>query len=105
MRLLTPSVLCLLAVVFACGAQDTRGAQITGMPQKTITAVLKERTPSLMALPGVVGTAEGRCDGKPCIKVYVKEKTPDLLKRIPTEIEGYPVTIEETGEIRPLSSR
>jgi hypothetical protein len=75
------------------------------MPQKAITAVLKECTPSLMALPGVVGTAEGRCDGKPCIKVYVKEKTPDLLKQIPTELEGYPLTIEETGEIRPLNSR
>jgi hypothetical protein len=58
-----------------------------------------------MTLSGVVGTAEGRCDGKPCIKVYVKEKTPDILNQIPSEIEGYPVTIEETGEIRPLISR
>ena len=75
------------------------------MPKKTIAAVLKERTPNLMTLSGVVGTAEGRCDGKPCIKVYVKEKTPDILNQIPSEIEGYPVTIEETGEIRPLISR
>lgn len=100
-----PGVLCLLAVVLACGSQDASRAQDKAVPKKPISAVLKERTSSLMTLSGVVGTAEGRCDGKPCIKVYVKEKTPDIVNQIPTEIEGYPVTIEETGEIRPLISR
>jgi len=74
------------------------------MPEKNISAVLKEHTASLLALPGVVGTAEGRCDGKPCIKVYVKERNPEVVKQIPAEIEGYSVTIQETGEIRPLGS-
>ncbi len=105
MRLITPGALYLFAVFFACGSQEASRAQIKVMPQKTITAALKEHTSRLMALSGVVGTAEGRCDGKPCIKVYVKENTPDIVKQIPAEIEGYPVSIQETGEIRPLISQ
>ena len=73
------------------------------MPEKTIEAVLKEHTPDLMSLPGVIGTAQGECAGEPCIKVYVTKKTPDLLQQIPPAIEGYTVTVEETGEIRALN--
>ncbi len=72
------------------------------MPEKAIEAVLNEHTPRLMSLPGVVGTGQGLCAGKPCIKVYVKRKTPDLLRRIPSAIEGHAVSVEETGEIRAL---
>ncbi len=74
------------------------------MPKKTIEEVLKQHTPSLMAVPGVVGTAQGSCSGKPCIKVFVAEKTPELLKQIPSSLEGYPVEVQETGEIRALDS-
>jgi hypothetical protein len=55
-----------------------------------------------MAVPGVVGTAQGLCEGKPCIKVFVARTTPDLLKAIPASLEGYPVVVEETGELRPF---
>ena len=97
-------VLCLVALLLACGSQEATRPQTGAMPEKSISNVLKEHTASLMALPGVVGTAEGKCDGKPCIKVYVKEKSPENVKQIPAEIEGYSVTIQETGEIRPLGS-
>ncbi len=70
------------------------------MPAKTIKQVLKEHTKDLMSLPGVVGTAQGLCDDKPCIKIFVIEKKPELDTRIPENLEGYPVSIEETGEIR-----
>ena len=74
------------------------------MQEKTIEAVLREHTDSLMSLPGVVGTAQGECAGKPCIKVFVAHKTADLLAQIPSAIEGYTVAVQETGEIRPLGS-
>lgn len=99
------SVLWVVAILVACGSQETTRLQTGAMPEKTISGVLKEHTVSLMALPGVVGTAEGRCDGKPCIKVYVKEKSAEIVKQVPAQIEGYPVTIQETGEIRPLGSQ
>ena len=72
------------------------------MPLKTIEAALREHTHGLMSLPGVVGTGQGLCDGQPCIKVFVVKKTPELFGQIPTEIEGYTVAVEETGEIKAL---
>ncbi len=72
------------------------------MPDKTIETVLKEQTDNLMAIPGVVGTAQGLCSGKPCIKVYVVKKTSDLVKQIPATLEGYAVEIQVSGEIKAL---
>ena len=84
------------------GAQPlyATGANETAMPDKTIEAVLKDHTDRLMSLPGVVGTAQSECAGRPCIKVYISKKTPELLGQIPSDIEGFPVEVEETGEIR-----
>ena len=75
------------------------------MPQKSIDDVLKETTNNLMSLPGVVGTAQGECSGQPCIKVYVVNATPDLLKQIPSEIGGYTVDVQETGAFRKFEGR
>ncbi len=69
---------------------------------RSITDVLRDHTDSLMALPGVVGTAQGEQDGKPCVMVLVVELTDDLRARLPTELDGYPVVISETGEIKAL---
>ncbi len=58
-----------------------------------------------MALPGVVGTAQGLCSGKPCIQVFVVEATEELLKQIPKEIEGYTVDVQQTGEFKALDQK
>lgn len=95
-------LLWLLAAALACGqegAEDIPGEK--SMPERTIQEVLKEHTDSLMSLPGVVGTAQGECSGQPCIKVFVVNETPDLLKQIPPDIDGYTVEVQVTGEIRP----
>lgn len=72
------------------------------MPKKNIEAVLKEHTDELMAMPGVVGTAQSLCDGQPCIKIYVSEMTEELQQTLPKTLEGYPVDVEVTGEFRAL---
>lgn len=72
------------------------------MKRKPFKEVLKEYTNILMSIEGVTGTAQSICNGKPCIKVYILEKTPKLEKKIPATLEGYSVVIEETGEIRAL---
>ncbi len=74
------------------------------MAGKTIQAVLQQYAPSLMSHPGVVGTGIGECGGTPCIKVFVVKKTPELVGKIPSSLEGFPVSVEETGEIRALDS-
>ena len=55
-----------------------------------------------MALPVVVGTAQGEQDGAPCVMVLVVELTDDLKAQLPSELDGYPVVISETGEIKAL---
>ena len=93
----------LCAAWVACGQQETEsGEEARAMPPKTIEVVLQEHTDALMAIPGVVGTAQGLCSGQPCIKVFVVKKTPALLRQIPSAIEGYEVAVEETGAFRAL---
>ncbi len=65
-----------------------------------IEEVLKKYTDNLMSISGVVGTGQGLCDDEPCIKVFVIKKTPELEKKIPGELEGYKVKIEETGKVQ-----
>ena len=72
------------------------------MAAKSIQQAQEEHTDHLMSLPGVIGTAIGESDGKPCIKVFVTEKTAEIEKGVPDSLEGYPVVIEETGEFKAL---
>jgi len=93
--------------VAGCPSQP-RQETATTAPSRTITAVLETHTPDLMSIPGVVGTAESRLeDGRPCILVLVLRLTPELRAKLPSQLEGWPVKIEESGEIRamPDSSR
>lgn len=70
------------------------------MSEMKIEEVLKKYTDNLMSISGVVGTGQGLCDGKPCIKVFVIKKTPELEKKIPRDLEGYKIKIEETGKVK-----
>ena len=78
---------------------ETRPA-VTKAP-KTIDAVLAAHNDSLMAVPGVLGTAVGRCDGAPCIRVLVGRVSDEIRRRVPATLEGYPVHIDVTGTIVP----
>ncbi|MGH7767233.1 MAG: hypothetical protein ACREQP_07240 [Candidatus Binatia bacterium] len=93
-------VVCLGMV--SCRKDFADGADGGSMAGTTIEEVLKENAGRMMAVPGVVGTAISQCDGKPCIRVLVVKKTPELMQKIPSVLEGYPVVVEETGPIRPL---
>lgn len=106
MRTFFTALLSVTLLALACVGQTGRDerAEGGGMPRPSIEAVLKAHTDSLMSLPGVVGTAIGECEGKPCIKVLVARKTPELLRRIPEALEGFKVVVSETGEIRALDS-
>lgn len=89
-----------LTVLTGAGNNADRPAEETPMTEKKLAEILNEQTQALMSLPGVVGTALGSCDGEPCIKVYVVQRTPALDRSIFDRLSGYPVQIEETGEIR-----
>jgi hypothetical protein len=66
----------------------------------SIEEVLGEQTERLLAIPGVVGTAQGLSGGKPCLLVYVADDASDVARKIPGTLCGYPVRVEKTGEIQ-----
>lgn len=68
----------------------------------SIAEVIAVHDDVLLAIPGVVGVAEGEHAGEPCILILVIAATPELARDLPQSLEGYPVVIEETGEIKPL---
>jgi len=71
--------------------------------QRSLTDVLAAHSPALMAIPGVTAVAESRlANGRPCILVLVVGMTPQLRDRIPREIEGWPVRVDVSGEIKAM---
>ena len=105
-RLARGAVLALVLVVpglhTGCRPRGS-GEAVTATPARPLADVLAARTPEWMKLPGVVGTAESRLDdGRPCILVMVVRLTPELRRSIPGNVEGWPVRIEETGEIHAM---
>jgi len=100
------------AALFLCFAVDgftaARAHVFEGekeMTGKKVLEVLERHKNELMAIPGVVGVAEGRCNGEPCIKVYITRKTSEIAGKIPHQLEGFPVSVEETGEFKPLPEK
>jgi hypothetical protein len=76
-----------------------------------VSAVMARHETELLAYPNVVGvapgvrTAKGKVTGEPCLVVYVSRKVSrNRLKKgeaLPRRIEGIPVDVVETQEIRP----
>jgi len=85
----------LSVILVACGRRTAV------VPTRSIDEVLAAHTDSLMAIPGVVGTAVGLCDGERCIKVLLADSNPETKRKIPGRLEGYRVVVEVTGTIRP----
>ena len=97
----------IVAIFFAagfagCTSNTIHKGDTTAMHGETIEKALIDLNQKVLSLPDVVGTAQGLCDGKPCLKVYIKKFSPELRRQIPTMIDGYSVIAEETGEIRTL---
>ena len=56
---------------------------------------LDKLTKVVIDRPGVTGTAIGLSRGKPCLKVYVKDR--HAAGKIPSSVDGHRVEVEETG--------
>ncbi len=75
------------------------------MPRKpktkpSIDSVVKKHEARILQIPGVtgLGIGENDRDQAPAIKVYVERMTPELRKKLPEKLDGYPVVAEATGE-------
>lgn len=103
-KTLTLLIATVSALVLIANLSCTGGSR-QPMTQRPIEQVLKAHTDSLMAIPGVVGTAIGEFEGKPCIRVLVVKKTKELDQKLPAVLEGYRVVVDETGEIKALDRK
>ncbi|PJA73980.1 hypothetical protein CO151_11415 [bacterium CG_4_9_14_3_um_filter_65_15] len=100
-------VVCLLFLMVAVAGcrSPQQGDEGVAHPTRDISAVLKDHAAGWMQIPGVTMVAEGQTEtGAPCLRIYVLELTPQLRGRLPDAVEGYPVEIEESGEIKPLGA-
>lgn len=88
----------LAGTLVSCSGTHSGGAAVA---RRSIDEVLAAHTDSLLALPGVVGTAIALCDRERCIKVFLADSNPDTRGRIPSRLEGYRVIAEVTGTITP----
>jgi hypothetical protein len=97
--LLAAAVILLGVLLVSCEEGEEEGTPL--VPQRPIEEVLQENADRLMAIDGVQGVGIAACNGRPCIRVFVIEKTPAVTARIPSRLDGYEVDVEETGEFRP----
>ena len=54
---------------------------------------------ALLSVPGAVGHAVG-AGNSPVLKILVQEITPRALAAAPRQIDGFPVVLEEVGEVK-----
>lgn len=66
----------------------------------TIEEALRARTRDLLAIPGVIGTGQGEEGGRPVVLVLVIARTPEVEARVPRTLDGHPVVLRVTGEVR-----
>jgi len=96
----TAVTLLLIGVAAGC-AQSAPDRRESAVASQSIEEVLAAHTDSLLALPGVVGTAIGRCGDSLCIRVFVRDSSDSVRRSIPDSLDGYPVQMEVSGEFRP----
>ena len=98
------SIFCFVILMFGCKS-DIKEKTSNEMSDKKrdINLVTKDYTDTLMAIPGVVGVfSTENEDGVQSIHIMVIKRSKELEEKIPHQIEGYPIIIDETGEIKPL---
>ena len=108
MRVLSTLLLVLVGSACACASNqgEDRGDSVESeeVPERTIATiqeVQEAHTPEWMQLPGVVGTGIGRCEGEPCIRIFLSRPSPETEAAIGDRVEGHRIEFEVTGRFTP----
>jgi hypothetical protein len=96
-----------VALSFFITVHGTMAQNSSSSPRRDINAVLAAHDKQLLAMPDVVGVSVTTLgDGRtPCLKIMLARHNPKTERAIPRSIEGYPVIVEVSGEIRALDGR
>lgn len=68
---------------------------------RSLEAVIEEHRDRWMEHPDVTGVGIGRCDGSPCVVLYLLRRSEDAERDLPDTVGGYPVRLEVTGRVVP----
>lgn len=79
--------------------EDTMGGD--RVPGRSIAEVVAAHRDAWMDRPEVTGVGIGRCEGTPCIVLYLLRRTDELEASLPDSVEGHPVRLEVTGRVEP----
>ena len=99
-----PALSLLLLIVLgavACGPNGATREETVQRPP--LSEVVARHAPRLIEVEGIEVVYESvGPDGEPCVKIGVVELTDALRADLPRELDGWPVVVIESGEIRPL---
>lgn len=74
------------------------GQRDDALPQGRLEAAKRRNERALLAIDGVEGVSLGQTAvGKEAIVVYLRDSS--VKRRVPTQVEGYPVETSITGQI------
>jgi hypothetical protein len=65
----------------------------------SVEEALEKHQDRLMSIPGVEAVGVGGDERSPVIVIMVRTGGADVRRRLPARLEGYPVSVEVTGEI------
>ena len=94
-------------LLFLIGVHNQMAEDQSPAARRDINAVLRDHDKELLLIKDVVGVYVGlENDGRtPCLHVMLARDSSEARQAIPSQIEGYKVVVEITGEIRPLPSQ
>ena len=101
-RILLPGLLSALVAITALLLAACRKGDGGPAPALPAARVIERHADSLMAIPGVVGVYEGQTRGRTVIRVMLVAKADSTLRRLPRQLDGYPVEVEVGGPIEPM---
>ncbi len=67
----------------------------------SLRQVMEEHRDGWMDRPEVTGVGLGRCEGEPCIVLYLIRASEEAEEALPDSVQGYPVRLEVTGRVVP----
>jgi len=75
--------------------------------RRDINTVLRDHERELLGIKNVIGVYVGLENDRrtPCLHVMLTRDSFETRQAIPSQIEGYKVVVQITGEIRPLPSQ
>jgi hypothetical protein len=88
----------------SCGSGGISPPSSEGKSMENKLQQALEKAQSWMDIEGVEAVGQGKIKDQDCIVVFVSLKTPEIEEKIPSECNGIPVDIQESGVITALES-